>query len=105
MSRMTELPWSLCAALLGAVFLGNGCTTFEHDWKEEAKKPDSQIGLEGCWQGVWLSKVNGHTDKLRCVIQQTEPGTYRARFRANYQKVFRFGYTVKLNAEPTEAGF
>jgi hypothetical protein len=46
--------------------------------------------------------VNGHTDSLRCVITQEEPGTYRARFHAKYQKVFTFGYTVLLKTEPED---
>jgi hypothetical protein len=56
--------------------------------------------MEGRWEGHWLSHVNGHTGKLRCILSQ-EDDTYAARFRATYKKILRFSYTVPLQVEQT----
>jgi len=61
-------------------------------------------GLEGRWEGQWLSDVNGHHGKLRCIVKK-EGDIYPARFHAKYQKILSFGYTVALKAEPFENGF
>jgi hypothetical protein len=44
----------------------------------------------------WLSDVNAHTGKLRCLITHQTNDLYAARFRATYMKVLRFSYTVPL---------
>ncbi len=61
-----------------------------------AGHPSGPNDIQGRWQGIWASEVNGHTDKLRCVISTTSADSYQARFKANYKKVFHFGYTVPL---------
>jgi hypothetical protein len=84
----------------------SGCTSFNHEWKAAAaSESDSAKGLQGRWQGVWVSDVTGHTDLLRCVIEPKPDGKYRARFHAKYKKVLSFGYTVLLAAEPDGDGF
>jgi hypothetical protein len=91
--------------LLFGVLFGSGCRSFNHDWKSAAANPVSATGLEGRWQGVWLSEVNGHTDKLRCVVMIGDQRGYQARFKAKYRKVLSFGYTVPLRVERTENTF
>ena len=91
---------SCLALLLLASMLGAGCTTFNHDWKVASHQSTPLTELQGRWEGLWLSDVNAHTGKLRCVISKKEGGDYRARFHAKYGNVFSFGYTVDLKAEP-----
>jgi hypothetical protein len=90
--------------LLGSLFLA-GCSSFSHDWDKAAKQPAPSDGLQGRWQGVWLSDVNQHTGELRCVVTKQDDGTYRARFHAKYNRVLSFGYTVPLKVEPATNGF
>ena len=59
---------------------------------------DASSGLEGRWEGNWISEVNHHHGKLRCIV--TKDGeVYQARFHAKYLKILSFGYTVELRAE------
>jgi hypothetical protein len=88
------------AFLLAAFLALTGCS-FNHEWRQAANRSVPSPGMEGRWQGVWVSDVNGHTGALRCLISQKEQGRYRARFHATYAKVFTFGYTVLLQTETT----
>ena len=91
--------------LLGSLMFGGGCTTFHHDWEKAASQPVPPGSMQGRWQGVWVSDVTHHTDKLRCVVTVKDDGTYRARFHAKYRTVMSFGYTVPLNVQATGNGF
>jgi hypothetical protein len=92
----------LCALSL---LLASGCASFNHQWKAAAKESVPSNDLEGRWKGVWASQVDHHTDELRCIVTRKEDGTYRARFHAKYHKVFTFGYTVPLHAQPGTNGY
>ena len=102
MHRPTSRKLSTLAALfcIAGCLVGNGCS-FNHEWKKAAGNPVPATGIEGRWQGTWVSEVNGHTDALRCVINRKDDGRYRARFHASYHKVLTFGYTVLLTTEST----
>jgi hypothetical protein len=93
------------AFLAFALLLTGGCTTFNHDWNQAAREPAPVNGIQGRWQGVWVSEVTHHTDSLRCVITKSDDGAYRARFKARYHHVLTFGYTVPLKVEPARNGF
>jgi hypothetical protein len=90
----------LSLAFLGMLpFVTGGCTSFDHDWQKSARDIPAPDGLQGRWEGTWISEVNGHTDSLRCVITKKEEGVYMARFLARYHKVLSFGYTVTLKVQ------
>lgn len=84
--------------------LSAGCGSFNHNWNEH-QEPNPLPNLEGRWQGVWLSDVTHHTDKLRCVVTKKDDGSYAARFQAKYHTVLTFGYTVPLKVETAASGF
>lgn len=86
------------------VLVGVSCSSFNREWRKTGKNPVAAKGLEGRWEGEWISDVNGHHGKLRCIIVN-EGDVYRARFHAKYQKILSFGYTVPLKAEMTANGF
>jgi hypothetical protein len=87
---------------LGLLFLLNGCS-FNRDWKRATnahplETRDSNKAILGRWEGTWKSDVNGHTDRLRCIVTRQDAG-FRARFHANYKKIFTFTYAVPLQVE------
>lgn len=85
------------SAVLVLLIFVTGCSSFNNEWKQAASTEASV--LTGRWQGTWVSEVNGHHGKLRCVVSQTTTSEYQANFRATYQSVFHFSYTVILHAE------
>jgi hypothetical protein len=85
------------------VLIGAGCGSFNREWRKADGNP-SASGLEGRWEGEWMSDVNGHHGKLRCIVGKNVD-VYDARFHAKYLKFLSFGYTVALKAEPTENGY
>lgn len=86
------------------VLVGASCSSFNREWRRVEKDPVLLTDLEGRWEGRWISDVNGHHGKLRCIIKRNGD-VYSARFHAKYQKILTFGYTVALNSEKTESGF
>src|SRR3954447_9155869 len=91
----------LTATLLSACLFTTGCSTFNRDWKRAAVAND---GLTGRWEGTWKSDVNGHTDRLRCLMTRTNE-QYLARFHANYLKIFVFTYSVPLQVQEQAGTF
>ena len=85
------------------VFIGAGCGSFNREWRKAGRNPAASSGLEGRWEGEWISNVNRHHGRLRCIIKK-DGDLYWARFHAKYRKLLSFGYTVGLKTEPTEAG-
>lgn len=73
-----------------------GCSSFNRDWRAAGKAPASPDTISGRWEGRWLSAVNAHTGKLRCLITHQTNDLYAARFRAHYMTILRFSYTVPL---------
>ena len=78
------------------LLLSTGCSGFNREWKKTTAVEDDR--LAGRWEGGWLSDVNGHHGKLRCIVTKTNE-EYSARFRATYQIILHFTYTVPLRAE------
>src|ERR1051325_10046821 len=95
---------TLCVVLPAVVLFGAGCSSFNRDWKKTGRSSAAAAGLEGRWEGQWISEVNGHHGRLRCIVQKQED-VYQARFRAKYRKILSFGYTVPLRAEPIDNGY
>ena len=60
---------------------------------------------EGRWEGRWVSQVNGHNGKLRCLLTRESDDRYLARFRATYGGIFRFSYTVPLTFQAHDSGW
>ena len=81
-----------------------GCSTFNSDWKRESATRAPAHDIEGRWEGSWLSDRNGHHGRLRCLVNRLDDGSYRARFKATYWKIFRFGYSVNLLVTREETG-
>lgn len=82
------------ALVLLSFTLLSGCSSFNKDWKKAAASPAP--GILGAWEGRWISAMNGHNGKLRCIMTQTGDNHYDARFRAKYKRILSFEYTVPL---------
>jgi hypothetical protein len=83
------------------VLLGASCGSFNREWRKAGRNPVAASGLDGRWEGQWISDVNGHHGKLRCIVNK-EGDIYQARFHAKYKKILSFGYTVPLKAEASD---
>jgi hypothetical protein len=81
---------------IALVLLVCGCSSFNREWKRAGKQPAPTDSITGRWEGHWLSDVNAHTGKLRCIVTHQTNDLYEARFRATYMKILRFSYTVPL---------
>jgi hypothetical protein len=68
-------------------------------------QPTSPASVEGRWEGRWVSEVNGHQGRLRCLLTRESDERCQARFRATYGGVFRFSYTVPLSLQAHDRGW
>jgi len=89
---------ALVVFLPAILLIGAGCGSFNREWKKNGPKLDGRSGLEGRWEGRWISEVNGHHGRLRCIVSR-DSDVYHARFHAKYMKILSFGYTIPLKAE------
>jgi len=92
-------------ATIVAVLLLCGCCSFNRAWNKAGRTPPPPAdSIEGRWEGRWLSDVNGHTGRLRCVLTRggNNTNTYTAHFRATYWKIFRYSYKADFPFEPRE---
>jgi len=101
-NRIKHLPLALALALL---FLTAGCSSFHSDWKQRASLTPAPDVLEGRWDGTWLSDVNGHTGKLRCIVTRVEGDKYQFQYWATFWKIFRASYTVYFDAKKSGGAF
>jgi len=98
-ARTTAFAFGILLAVLA------GCSTFERDWKRATAQPTSGDSIEGAWVGRWSSDATGHSGPLRCLVWREDASHYAAHFRAGYAGVFRFTYTVRLEAQPHYGGW
>src|ERR1044071_4230013 len=81
--------------------LTTNCAEFRRAWRAgqaRAGQASSRAndGLTGCWQGEWVSDVNGHRGPLCCVLVNQSNDRYRASFHARYATILRVCYSVDL---------
>ena len=105
--RHTFLRSSALLFTLGAAAFFCGCSTFTYDWRQAAKQPAPTNDITGRWDGSWISTANGHRGALRCLVTKRVDGGFDARYRATYQRVLTFSYTVPLGpqSDADTAGF
>ena len=89
------------AAGIGVVLL-TGCSSYNRKWRAALAQPIPTDSIAGPWEGHWISDVNGHKGRLRCIIIPGGDGLYDAQYHAKYRRILSFGYTVPLRAEETE---
>jgi hypothetical protein len=84
--------------IVSLLLLGGCSTSFHRDWESV---PKAAGGLEGAWDGTWLSDDSGHTGSLRCIITRREDRGFDARYYATYGWFlfwFDFEYTIPTTA-------
>lgn len=87
-----------------------GCSAFNYEWRQATKKTTPAHDIIGRWEGHWISKVNGHNDKLRALITKVDTNHYDVKFHAAYKSesikwiTVHFGYTVHMGAKPGTNG-
>lgn len=89
--------------VLAALF--NNRFRFEDQWEACHLRPVPGATIEGCWEGEWVSEVNGHHGLLRSILTQTSAGDYQASFHATYSKVLRVCYSVELKVNESHGPF
>ena len=81
MKRMTYLVVGAMALLLAS------CATpgFERAWKKSVSASPAKAGdVTGPWTGEWASDANGHTGKLRCLVERKDEDTLSFRYWASW---------------------
>ena len=91
--------------LLGLLLATGGCSSFNREWSATAAARPAADGIEGAWDGTWLSGHNGHTGRLRAIVTRLNEEEYHARFHATYMRVLTFGQAVDLRVTRTGTNF
>lgn len=80
-----------------------GCSSFNREWRRAGDHPPVQNSVEGRWEGTWLSDADHHHGKLLCLMTHETNSLYKARFKATYAGILKFGYTAYFEMEPHAA--
>ncbi len=93
-------------AALAVLVCAAGCNTsgYEKAWRGAALGPESARPIEGRWEGFWLSDVNAHTGRMRCIISHAHGKNYRFDFNSTFWKVFRHRTTLTFRVEQAADG-
>lgn len=88
-----------------AVTLSSCAAGFRSDWKQ-AIKEGPKPGVEGAWEGTWLSHSNAHTGKLRAVVgpdlgNGVHDFHYHATWKGFLSAAFKAQHTVKEKKDGT----
>ena len=97
MNTTRQVRPALAVTILSVAILG-GCSTFDRDWEAMVQSDAGETGLEGLWDGTWLSDASRHTGGLRCILSKDEEGTLQTRYHATWGCCFTFEYTVPVAA-------
>jgi hypothetical protein len=84
---------------LAALF--NSSADFRREWKRYDAASRGG-GIEGRWQGEWISEVNGHHGELKGAITKSPPAGYKSVFQATFSKILHVCYEVVLSAREQE---
>jgi HEAT repeat protein len=79
--------------------LVNNASDFKRHWNQDTPPPAVANGLQGRWQGEWISEANGHRGALRCLLTRSAAGDYSAAFHAVYARILRVSYVVPLHGQ------
>lgn len=94
--------FQLGMVLLAVAQLVIGCSTvYNQKWKRASKQAESQTSVVGRWEGSWLSAVNQHSGKLKCIVSETSSEKYDFHYWARWS-VFSWTYHLKLPVEATD---
>lgn len=85
----------LCGLGLIATPILPGCA-FQREWRAAQYCPTVAEGMEGLWEGTWLSHKNGHTGKLKAIITRVDGDCYQVRFFATYLAIIPFGFKMPM---------
>lgn len=90
----------LLPLLLISCLLASCSTAFKREWKT-ALKEGPKPGIEGAWQGTWLSAANGHHGNLRCVVgpAKNAQGDHEFHYHATWASLIGGAYRAIHNVK------
>lgn len=75
---------------------------FNKQWEAALAKPSETSGtITGPWEGSWLSEKNGHTGKLRAIVNETGEDTYHFLYWATWGPGIRGTFQIDCEGEET----
>lgn len=82
--------------VLALAFLPSCGSAFRQAWKHAP----ASTGVEGKWEGTWLSAVNGHTGTLKCVVTKSPKAEgHEFFYRATWKKILSGSYKATHHVE------
>ncbi len=100
-SRLALKAFRALAVSGAALLFLVSCATpgYRNAWKSAQGAPVSKAGIEGAWEGVWISDKNGHTGDLRCVVTKTGDDEYLFHYWATWAGGMKGAFKITCEAE------
>lgn len=77
---------------------GMGCSQFGSQWNALSSQNRPASGIEGRWEGTWVSDASGHSGQLLAAIRNTGGDRELASFSATYGDIIHFAYDTPMVA-------
>jgi len=101
------MKWLARALVWSSVLVLASCATpgFDRAWKQSLSAgPAGGAEVTGPWIGEWLSGANGHTGKLRCLVEQKDEDTFAFRYWATWGGWMKGSFRVDGDIRPRADG-
>lgn len=80
-------------------------TSCGSEFRSAWKKAGTTQGVEGRWEGTWLSAANGHHGTLRCVVSGPKgTGNHQFFYRATWKSILSGSYKAVHHVQPKKDG-
>lgn len=81
-------------------------TSCGSEFRSAWKKAGTTQGVEGRWEGTWLSAVNGHHGTLRCVVSEptNAKGDHDFFYRATWKSILSGSYKAVHQVQAKKDG-
>jgi len=103
MKRPLSLP-ALALAFVSLALCSCATPGFERAWKRAAATPTPAGDVTGRWTGEWSSVANGHTGKLRCLVERQDEDTLEFRYWASWAGWMKGSFQVTGDVRPRPDG-
>jgi hypothetical protein len=97
------MQWLICGFAMMLV----SCATpgFERAWKKSvAAGPSVKSDVTGAWAGEWSSAANGHTGKLRCLVERKDEDSLSFWYWASWHGWLTGTFRVEGDAQSLDGG-
>jgi hypothetical protein len=101
---MSREAWAKPSAVASTPAPADAPTDAPANASEIAPASASAEPLAGRWEGTWKSDQNGHSGRLRAIVDRVDANTYRIEYDGWFFGILRYTHGMNVTATPAPDG-